>query len=149
MLSVMNYLRFLMSEEGNYLGYVVIIFASLIIFGLGLIVFEVVAHDEKWKALSVKAKGYRVVGFCAFVSIACVICYGVSISGLEDAETVKIVNSKIDSGYSVRVDQGGRYVYDMTNEKKCDIQDLEYFNITVNDDIKQVEFKIKPNRANW
>ena len=148
MLVVIDYLRFLMTKEGNYSGYMIIIFSALILGGsivglLGLV------RDESWKALSVKVKRYIVTSLCASVCLVSIICYNVCANGLEDAEIIKFVNGKIDSGYSVRVDQGGRYVYDMTNEKKCDVLDLEYFDINIDDNLKQLEFKIKPNRVNW
>ena len=148
MVVVISYLKFLMTAEGNHVGYLVIILSALILGGsivglLGLV------KDESWKALSVKVKRYAIMSLCASACLVSIICYNVCANGLEDAEIIKFVNGKIDSGYSVRVDQGGRYVYDMTNEKKCDISDLEYFDINIDDNLKQVEFKIKPNRVNW
>lgn len=148
MLVVIDYLRFLMTKEGNYSGYMVIIFSALIVVGT-IVSLVGLVKDDSWKALSVKVKRYIVMSMCACACLVSIICYNVCENGLEDAETIKFVNNKINSGYSVRVDQGGRYVYDMTNEKKCDILDLEYFDINIDDNLKQVEFKIKPNKVNW
>ena len=149
MVVVISYLEFLMTAEGNHVGYLVIGTAFLLLFGLVFVIFEMMAKPDIWNSINDKVKVCTITGVFVGVMLACITCYNISTIGLKNAEIIKSVNEKIDSGYSVILNQGKHYIFDVTNEYKCDISDLEYFNINVDDEMKKIEFNIKQERKCW
>lgn len=146
---VTTYLNFLMTKEGNYLGLLVILVSVLIGIFIGAMIYMAATNDDIWKALNEYNKYIVIVGFALGLYLFSISCYNESLQGLSNAEVVSEINCKIDKGYDIILNLGEHHIYDMNNNYSCDIVDLNYYNIMISDETKQITFSIKPELMCW
>lgn len=145
---VTTYLNFLMTKEGNYIGLLVILVSVLISIFIGAMIYMAVTNDDIWKALNEYNKYIVIVGFALGLYLFSIFCYNESLQGLSNAKVVSEVNCKIDKGYNIILNLGEHHIYNMNNYS-CDIVDLNYYNIKISDETKQITFSIKPELMCW
>lgn len=149
MRAVTAYLNFLMTKEGNYLGLLVILVSVLISIFIGTMIYTAATNADIWKALNEHNKYIIIIGFALGLYLFSISCYNESLKGLSNAKVVSEINCKIHEGYNITLNLGEHHVYNMNNNYSCDISDLNYYNIIISDEAKQITFNIKPELMCW
>ena len=133
-----------MTKEANYFGVMMIVYMSLLLFGIAWAIYGCVLN-LKSKEVSKKIKKESIGAFAVCVSILLgfgtyAFCYADTYNN--KIEFIRDINSKADNGYDINIREN-KYVNLNNDSYRCTYSDLENYMIEVDEEEKEINLYAK------